>query len=621
MRGKTAKEVYHIDIEERCVLKGTRLSMKKRFLNFSLSKKVLLLSGMMIIVPLLLAGICISVYFLSFSVDNSYQSTWQMLDRALEKLETQWLRTEGIRDACIVNYPLQRLGNGEPERKDYVDAKDFLEESVKQSDIYENICVVENGGILMQGGMYVENMEEGFQKNVEDYFADNPGSYDCWIVSGGMQRSPYVKYSYSGDVLTYCGLVDSFFSNDFSETLGILYVSVREEELYHVYGDFLADRTLDYFLMDARGNVLSAKNKEGLGTQIEEAEKFEENLKKNGEGSFWSGGRIYIYKYSSVVDGYLVSVYSYMEYFAGVILVCAVIGMATLICMLFVLVYILIQKKYIVRPIYELVGKFGQIEDGDMRLIDYDGRNDEIGILQLSYNKMVIRLEEMIEEIRQIGDKKKEAELQALISQINPHFLYNTLDSIHWKAVLNRDGEVAEQVFLLSDVYRYVLSRGKEFITFREEFDFQEKYLSLMKMRFGERLRYERSLEEGLENMYFPKLIVQPLLENAMIHGIEPKVEGGTISICVRRESGDIFICIEDTGVGFEKDTDVENDELEKLSGSVAIKNVYSRLRLYYKEAVSFTIHSKKGQGCRVEIRVREEAMLRLAPTSVIKET
>lgn len=256
-----------------------------------------------------------------------------------------------------------------------------------------------------------------------------------------------------------------------------------------------------------------------------------------------------------------------------------------------------------------MVGKFGQIEDGDMRLIDYDGRNDEIGILQLSYNKMVIRLEEMIEEIRQIGDKKKEAELQALISQINPHFLYNTLDSIHWKAVLNRDGEVAEQVLLLSDVYRYVLSRGKEFITFREEFDFQEKYLSLMKMRFGERLRYTRSLEEGLENMYFPKLIVQPLLENAMIHGIEPKVEGGTISICVRRESGDIFICIEDTGVGFEKDTDVENDEVEKLSGSVAIKNVYSRLRLYYKEAASFAIHSKKGQGCRVEIWVHEETV------------
>jgi two-component system sensor histidine kinase YesM len=564
---------------------------------------------MMIIIPLLLAGICISVYFLAFSVDNSYQSTWQMLDRALEKLETQWRQTEGIRDACIVNYPLQRLGSGEPERKDYVDAKDFLEEFVKQSDIYENICVVENGGILMQGGMYVENMEEGFHKNVEEYFADNPGSYDCWIVSGGMQRSPYVKYSYSGGLLTYCGLVDSFLSKDFSQTLGILYVSVREEELYHVYGDYLADRTLDYFLMDARGNILSAKNKEGLGTQMEEVGKFEENLKKNGEGSFWSGGRIYIYKYSSVIDGYLVSVYSYMEYFSDVILVCAVIGMATLICMFFVLVYILMQKKYIVRPIYELVGKFGQIEGGDMQLIDYDGRNDEIGILQLSYNKMVIRLEEMIEEIRQIGDKKKEAELQALISQINPHFLYNTLDSIHWKAVLNRDAEVAEQVLLLSDVYRYVLSRGKEFITFREEFAFQEKYLSLMKMRFGERLQYGRVLEQGLEEMRFPKLILQPLLENAMIHGIEPKVEGGKISICVCRDGGDVCVRVEDTGVGFPEDVDIYNGQVENLSGSVAIKNVYSRLCLYYKEAVSFAIHGKKGQGCQVEIRVREEAM------------
>lgn len=593
--------------------------MKKRFLNFSLSKKVLMLSGLMIIIPLFFAGICISIYFLSFSVDNSYQSTWQMLDRALEKLEMQWRQTESIRDACIVNYPLQRLGNGNAERKDYVDIKNFLENYVKQSDIYENICVVENSSILMQGGAYIENIEEEFQKDVEVYFADNPGRYDGWFLADGMKKSPYARYSYSGDVLTYFGLVDNYLSKDFSETLGILYVSVREEELYHIYGDYLSNRTLDCFLMDSQGNILSAKNKEGLGTQIEEFEKFKENL-KNGEGKFWSGDRIYIYKYSSVIDGYLVSVHFYMEYFAGVILVCAVIGMATLICMLFVLVYIFMQKKYIVQPLYELVGKFGQIEDGDMQLIDYNGRNDEIGVLQLSYNKMVTRLEEMIEEIRQIGDRRKEAELRALISQINPHFLYNTLDSIHWKAVLNRDGEVAEQVLLLSDVYRYVLSRGKEFITFQEEFDFQEKYMHLMKMRFEGRLQYEHSLEDGLEGIYFPKLIIQPLLENAMIHGIEQKVEGGKISICVRRESADILIYIEDTGVGFENDIDVKDDEVEKLPESVAIKNVYSRLRLYYKEEVSFSICSRRGKGCRVEIRVNEEGMLRLSPTSVKKE-
>ena len=591
--------------------------MKKRFLDLSLSKKMLWMSGLIIIMPLFLAGIGISLYFSAFSMEKSYQSTWQVLDRALEEVESCWTKTAAIRDACIVNQPLQRLGNGEAKRKDYVDVKEFLTGFVEGDDIYENVCVVADGRILAQGGAFAEHMEEGLCQEVEAYFADNPQAYEGWFLSDAIQRSPFVKYAYEGDVLTYCGLVDNYFSQGFSGTIGILYVSVREEELCQVYGDFLSERTQDVFLMDSQGNILSAKDKEKVGTCAAQVQMFSDNLKKNGEGSFWQDGCLYIYKYSPVVDGYLVSVYSYVTYFSGIFLVCTVIGGAILICMLFVLAYVIMQKRYIVQPIYELVDKFGRMEQGERPLIAYDGRRDEIGILQQSYNKMIFRLEEMIEEIRQIGDQKKEAQLNALISQMNPHFLYNTLDSIHWKAVLNRDGDVAEQVLLLSDVYRYVLSKGKEFVTFREEFEFQEKYLCLMKMRFGDRLAYERELDKDLEEVYFPKLIIQPLLENAMIHGIEPKVEGGKISIRVCRDKEDVYVRVEDTGVGFAEDIDLENEAVETLPGSLAIKNVFTRLRLYYKEHVRFSIHSRKNQGCKLEIRAAEEAVLQIAPVSL----
>ena len=350
--------------------------MKKRFLDLSLSKKMLWMSGLIIIMPLFLAGIGISLYFSSFSLEKSYQSTWQVLDRALEEVESCWTKTAAIRDACIVNQPLQRMGNGEAKRKDYVDVKEFLTGLVEGDDIYENVCVVEDGRILAQGGAFAEDMEEDFQQEVEAYFADYPQKYDCWIMSDGIRRSPFVKYTYEGDVLTYCGLVDNYLSRGFSGTIGILYVSVREEELYHVYGDFLSERTQDVFLMDSQGNILSAKDKEKVGTCAAQVQMFSDNLKKNGEGSFWQDGCLYIYKYSPVVDGYLVSVYSYVTYFSGIFLVCTVIGGAILICMLFVLAYVIMQKRYIVQPLYELVDKFGRMERGERPLIEYDGRRD-----------------------------------------------------------------------------------------------------------------------------------------------------------------------------------------------------------------------------------------------------
>ena len=170
--------------------------MKKRFLDLSLSKKMLWMSGLIIIMPLFLAGIGISLYFSAFSMEKSYQSTWQVLDRALEEVESCWTKTAAIRDACIVNQPLQRMGNGEAKRKDYVDVKEFLTGFVEGDDIYENVCVVADGRILAQGGAFAEHMEEGLCQEVEAYFADNPQAYEGWFLSDAIQRSPFVKYAY-----------------------------------------------------------------------------------------------------------------------------------------------------------------------------------------------------------------------------------------------------------------------------------------------------------------------------------------------------------------------------------------------------------------------------------------
>ena len=199
-----------------------------------------------------------------------------------------------------------------------------------------------------------------------------------------------------------------------------------------------------------------------------------------------------------------------------------------------------------------------------------------------AFNQITERIDNLIKKVYLIDYEKQEAQLRALTEQINPHFLYNTLDSIHWKAIRNKDLEVAEQILALSDVYRYLLNQGKEKITIRDEVKFQEKYLYLMSMRYGNRVAWKSEVSEDALDLMIPKLIIQPLIENAIVHGIEPSPEGGSVILRIYREKGELVIDVKDTGVGFGRNLSLRNDELHALEGGFALKHMNRRMKLHY---------------------------------------
>lgn len=167
----------------------------------------------------------------------------------------------------------------------------------------------------------------------------------------------------------------------------------------------------------------------------------------------------------------------------------------------------------------------------------------------------------MVDDIRELIDKnyilaikERESELDTLQAQINPHFLYNTLDSLYWKATESGNDEIAEDILSLSQLFRLVLNRGDGIVTVKNEAELLERYLHIQKMRFGKRLTYEIALEQELLDEEIPKLILQPFVENAIVHGFE-RVDGSyTLNVSGEKKDNYMLFQIMDTGVGMSRE-------------------------------------------------------------------
>lgn len=254
--------------------------------------------------------------------------------------------------------------------------------------------------------------------------------------------------------------------------------------------------------------------------------------------------------------------------------------------------------------------------------IDFPYRkNDEIGMLAVSFNHMVRYTRELFEQLNQSIEQLKEekekvrieqllkrrAELKALQAQINPHFLYNTLDSIRWKAEDIEAEDISQMTQALATVFRIGLSRGRELITVEEELEHVGSYLEIQCLRYGTLLKYEIDVDQALMEYYTVKLILQPLVENSIYHGIKEKGEQGLICITGRRELSQMVFTVEDNGMG------IPVEQLERLNQDLkrnlsvskegyGIYNVNERIRLYFGEAFGLRLESRNGEWTRAVV-------------------
>ncbi len=259
----------------------------------------------------------------------------------------------------------------------------------------------------------------------------------------------------------------------------------------------------------------------------------------------------------------------------------------------------------ITNPIKELEKAMGDIEV-DLSMIDVDekGCNEAISLAS-HYNYMIDRIKLLMADIADQEQAIRAYELNVLHSQINPHFLYNTLDTIVWMAEFDDSKKVIYITKSLAQFFRLSLSGGSETTTVGNEVDHVRQYLKIQKERYDEQLNYTITESEDLKEVKIPKIILQPIVENSIYHGIRDLDHPGHIVVTVEKDEDDVVFTIEDDGLGFDLEATDNKSDLGVKLGGVGIKNVDQRLKLTYGEKYGLTITSELGKGTKVVVRVK----------------
>lgn len=281
--------------------------------------------------------------------------------------------------------------------------------------------------------------------------------------------------------------------------------------------------------------------------------------------------------------------------------------MISFIAIIITTVLISFISRSIANPLKKLESTMKEIEEADYLLVEEVniGKQKEIASLSESFNLMMRRIKELMDKVVEEQETQRKSELKALQYQINPHFLYNTLDSIVWLVDNNKNKEASEMVVALAKLFRISISRGRNIITVKDELEHARSYLLIQSIRYADAFKYEFDVDPNVVEYTTLKLILQPMIENAIYHGLKNRIDEGYIKISAKLVNTKVVFEISDNGYGMreEKIEELyENFKNPELNDGVGLKNIYLRLKIYYGDEADLQIESELDEGTTIRI-------------------
>lgn len=401
-----------------------------------------------------------------------------------------------------------------------------------------------------------------------------------------------------------------------SNVLGYFMIAVNQEYLRNIYRDIDMGQGSDIFIMNSKGIIMSSNNPEIIiGESFPESRLFEQIQQYNrSNGSAFSmkikdKDKLIACSKIENFDWYVVSTipYSYLNSEASKF--AYQIAMLTLIISLLAIIISFIISQSISAPIKKLAKQMEHFTEGKITRSVIVDRHDEIGYLQKSYNSMADNIKELLVKIEEENKLRRITELKVLEYQINPHFLYNTLDSINWMSQKAGQTDIGLLVTALARFFRLGLSKGNETYTIRDEIEHVNNYLIISRFRYKDCFEYSMNTDPSIMNCKTIKIILQPLVENAIKHGINKNETKGLICIAGRREGEAIILEVTDNGKGMESEqVDFLNNSLLGMKETALEKsgfgmiNVHQRIKLNYGGSYGVTVESRLNEGTTIRI-------------------
>lgn len=386
--------------------------------------------------------------------------------------------------------------------------------------------------------------------------------------------------------------------------LGVIRVGLRADYLMRFLEDidFAAEGYL--IVVDSNGQLIAR-----TGPELYELN----SIRQNTRSGFWKtdfAGEPCLTIYESLADSGL-EIYGVIPLERLYQNVTQLRNGITLITMLILLLALLLASQMshlVVKPIKSMMEPMRAASRGNFDFTLSVNSQDEIGQLREGYNAMTSQIKSLIVDVYQAQLLQKESEFRALQAQINPHFLYNTLDTINWIAKMNHMDEISHMVMSISNLMRISINNQKCIITVAEELQYVKDYLYIQHVRYQERLETMIDVNEQITGLKIPKLLLQPLVENAVIHGIEKKRAGGFVRLAGYQEGTLLIFKVEDNGLGIEKDKleTLLTEQKEKRGdrAGLGLTAVHRRIQFLFGAQYGLTIWSEPGIGTSITVKL-----------------
>jgi two-component system sensor histidine kinase YesM len=578
-----------------------RIAMKnRRFRDLSISTKFLITLTLFLILPMMLLFAFFNTNISAELRRRTCSTVFETLKQAETPIDsmvsdTDYVSKEILSSSAVQDY-LRRCNTEPPEKLyEYRYPVDLLLGRLFDSRAYllHAALFSKNGTLLTQNGAYM----------VGDALPENVASLHlevrplCWLPAKDNQA--YVSIHERGVEVTALRTINDL--HQYADVLGSEKLTISEDYLCGLYGGQKDKSTKNIWLMDADGNVISSLDKSLLGKNLSGEQNFAQ-VTRQQEGYFLKDGELVTFCFLKKPGWYLVRTDDYAGLSGG-----RMYNLIFLLCLGLIFVFgaafYLVQRKTIIRPITELSGEVQRFHDGSYTFTERRNANDEIGLLNRSCVEMGRYIEDLIEKVYKSQLTEKEAQLRYLQSQINPHFLNNTLESIRWMALRNKQPDIAAQAAALARLFKHALNGGREMTTVREEIANLQDYALIQQNRFGSRLEILIDADQGLLDCTVLNLILQPLVENAIVHGLEGKLGHGVVEVKIRESGGNLVYTVEDNGLG--TDPAPVRQALREPDGTdnaFALTNLQKRLQYKYGKEYGITFDSTPGAGTTVTV-------------------
>lgn len=566
--------------------------MKKRFLSLGLRKKIQFLFLCTMIVCILF---CSGIFYLI--LENQMQQS--IADKEISNrtaisnnLDSTMKSINSISRLTMLRSTVRTFllakSNSTPRTRNAIQE---IHDILNTFNLSCNVVILRMDGQYLNTGPGITYVNTGkiFETEWLDEVMAQKGNY---VIKAGTRDA---FRSNIGEMVSFVRVINDI---NTQKPIGILAINLPSRFFEQAY-EGLSGETSHFALYDTSGSLICKDNESTVSSL--NPENLLQNTREETDKLFYKS----IFTCDTLGDSHFILAsrleVRILDGFPAKLLAALIIGAFILLAFMWLInTYI---AKNVIYPIQRLVDSMTEVQNGWLHRVSMNVSDDEIGLLKNSYNAMLIEINQLIEELLQKEKTLRMAELDALQEQMKPHFLYNTLDMIRYMALENRTDEVYNMLETLGNFYRRFLSKGSTDLSLGEEIEIVKSYLTLQRTRFEDIFTDEYEIEEGLSSIRVPRLILQPLVENSIYHGIRPKGEHGVIRVTVKRQEDFLFLSIYDNGIGMS----AHQRELlfsGKDSRSFGFQGTIERIRYYYKTEDVFEIHSVEGEYCEIILKL-----------------